>query len=84
MKPTAAQLTWLRHLAAHGETGWNRMPRRGGSFDSRLASLTNRTWRPMIAAGWIEAKYYQPNFRMTQEHYFTITEAGRKILVDNV
>lgn len=72
---TPTRLGWLQHLAKHGETGWSRMP--VSNAPSGRRSCTNQTWRPMVAAGWIEAWFGQRDFRQSEEWRFKITEAGR-------
>lgn len=73
---TPARLQWLQHLAKFGTTAWGRMPKRSNG----LGAMTNQTWRPMVAAGLIEAKYHAPTWRDVVDHHFTITDAGRAAL----
>lgn len=73
---TESRRAWLRYLAAHGETEWNRMPRRKQVSNRPVAALTNRTWRPMQVNGLIEARYYAPSPLKQTAWYFKITDAG--------
>lgn len=66
---TPTRLVWLQLLAKQGTTRWQRMPR--GS---------NRTWVPMVGAGWITSQCHAPRNGLDPfDHYFTITDAGRAI-----
>jgi hypothetical protein len=70
---TPTRLRWLQHLAKHGESRWERMPKR----ENGLGAVTNATWRPMVAAGLITARYGQRHFSEPTDWLFTITDAGR-------
>lgn len=83
---TPLRRAWLEHLARHGETPWGRMPRKATAanrFTRRHAAATNGTWRPMVEAGWIQARYGQRNFREQPDHLFTITVEGLEVLKAN-
>lgn len=67
------RLTWLKHLAEHGTTGWERMPK-----NARGYSAGNSVWLPMRAEGWITGECHAPrNGQDPFDWYFTITDAGR-------
>lgn len=70
---TPTRLRWLQHLAKHGETPWGRMPKR----DNALGAVTNGTWKPMVDAGLITARYGQRGFREPVDWLFSITDVGR-------
>ena len=73
---TAPRLSWLHALAkAGGWVSWERMPRRNqaAGFGQKVAGITNRTWLPMVEAGWIEKRF-------TGQMEFRITEAGKAIV----
>ena len=78
---TATRLHWLGVLAKSAHpVPWRRMPKKIGT--RRATAVTNATWRPMIEAGWITGKFETRDFRIGADLYFTITEAGRKVLAE--
>jgi len=70
---TPTRLLWLQQLAKQGETRWERMPKRKNG----LGVVTNKTWRPMVNAGLITARYAQRHFSEPMDWLFAITDAGR-------
>lgn len=84
-KPTPFQREWLEHLAGQtrGTTNWGLMPKKRSANGLRLISGTNKTWRPMVAAGWITAEYGNPGNVRTTDWWFTITPKGREALSDD-
>lgn len=74
---TPARLRWLQVLAEQkhkgGEVPWDRMPKRSNC----VGSVTNRTWRPMVDAGLITARFGQRHFSEMPDWLFAITDAGR-------
>lgn len=81
---TELRIKWLAYLAAaHGETPWARMPtsdKAANRFTITKRPATHLTWRPMVDAGLITARFGQRNFREVPEWLFTITDAGRAAL----
>ncbi|HZX32369.1 MAG TPA: hypothetical protein VFF03_13540 [Rhodocyclaceae bacterium] len=75
-----ARLSWLTALAKTGQwTKWDNMPRRNGSMNPRVASITNRTWTPMVDAGLIERRYHMGHneFRITDTGRAALNESGK-------
>lgn len=74
---TPPRLAWLRYLAKHGTTRWERMPKNKAGW-----SCSNRVWIPMQDAGWITSECHAPRGGMDPfDHYFTITDEGRGEIV---
>lgn len=64
---------WLIHLRdAKGFVEWNDMPR----SRTGLRAIDNRTWGPMVDAGWIEAEFRRGDETTRAEWLFKITDAG--------
>jgi hypothetical protein len=71
------RVAWLKKLAAEGrETYWRHMPR---SAIGRWVS--NRTWGPMIEAGWSTGRYGATSPLHQPDWIFEITDAWRGVLL---
>jgi hypothetical protein len=72
-----AQLRWLRHLAEHGRTRWEDMPK-----NTRGRTLGNLTYRAMVAGSWITTEFVPSGGPADAKsgRFFEITTRGRAVL----
>jgi len=70
---TATRLLWLRCLVKSGELPRAKMPGRVNG----LGAVTSATWRPMVDAGLITARFGTRHFSQPNDWLFAITDAGR-------
>ncbi len=71
------RLSWLLFLEEHGERPWSEMPKQIG-LQERCVS--KRTWKPMLDFGWITAESRDGRPGEPLELFFSITDAGRRVL----
>lgn len=75
-KVTPARLAWLMQLSQRGACPLKAMPKRAGS----KARPGQPTWRPMVAAGWIEELRPTRGSMLIDQTWLRLTAAGREVL----